>query len=116
MDESGVNIRNHQLDTLYFLSSEAEQREFASKVFYPEYQSEFACWWFDMFYPDKPDSLEMYSMSELEILKRFSTVFDECLDALGFEDMTIEQLQATTAWKAIVSAATVACADLKGAN
>ena len=116
MDETDVNIRRHQFETLDFLSSESEQREFASKVFYPAYQYEFGAWWFDMFYPDESFSLEIYSLSELEILKRFSTIFDECFDVLGSDEMTIEQLQSTAAWKTIVSAATIACADLKHAN
>lgn len=116
MDETGANIRKHQLGTLSFFASIDEQREFATKVFYPCYQAEFSCWWHDMFYPDEPFSLEMYSSTELAILKRFSETLDKRLDELGLEEMSIEHLQTTSAWMSIVSAALVACADLQRAN
>jgi hypothetical protein len=57
MNETETNIRQSLLSTLSFLSSEAQQREFAAKVPYKSYAGEFACWWFDTFYPDEPEAL-----------------------------------------------------------
>ena len=93
------------MTTLSFLASEAQQQEFASKVYYSSYQDEFACWWFDDFLPDEPDAVEMFTTEQLAALRVFSTTFDLCSETLGNEQMTMQQLQAKAEWQSIVSKA-----------
>ena len=113
MTETEANIRRSILDTLRFLSSEAEQRTFASKVFYRSYQGEFACWWFDTFYPEDPSAHAMFSSHEFAVLKAFSLAFDQQLSAIGLGDIDIEQLLARPEWKLVIASAHDARAKLQ---
>jgi hypothetical protein len=99
MTETQQNIRDSLLTTLAFLASESQQKEFAAKVHYDSYEDEFACWWFDTFFPDEPDALEMFTSKQLAALEAFSSAFDECLREVGCEARTIEQLQARIEWR-----------------
>lgn len=108
MTETEANIRESLLTTLSFLASETQQREFAAKVYYATYHDEFACWWFDTFYPEEPSALQMFSPSQLAALKAFSGTFEKNLDALGDEPLKIDQLQAKSEWKTVVASAQVA--------
>ena len=104
MTEAQEDIRSSVLTTLSFLASEAQQQEFASKVYYACYQDEFACWWYDdtCYDPDEPGVLEMFTAEQLAALRVFSTTFDLCSEALGSGLMTIQQLQAKVEWQSIV--------------
>ena len=110
MDEASKSIRASALSTLAFLASPDAQREFASKVHYANYQSEFACWWFDTFIPEAYDC---FTANELPILKEFSAIFDASLHDLSDTPTTIEQLLATETWRKIVADASRACASLR---
>lgn len=112
MTESEANIRESLLNTLSFLSSTAKQREFATKVPYLCYASEFACWWFDTFYRDEPNASAMFGATELRALRAFSEDFDRTLADFSDEGLSIEQLQATAEWKAIVESARAASREL----
>ena len=116
MTEVEANIRESLLNTLSFLASEAKQREFAARVFYASYQSEFACWWFDTFYPEEPSALNMFSSPQLAILKSFSETFDRNLVALGYGDHTLEDLLQKPEWRAVVSGAQAASAQFANAT
>ena len=93
MTETESNIRESLLSTLSFLASKEEQIAFAAKVYYASYQVEFACWWFDTFYPEEPNSLVMFSEKQLAILKAFTLAFGTNIEALGSAEMSIEDLQ-----------------------
>ena len=112
MTEAETNIRQSLLDTLLFLASEEAQREFSKKRHYAAYQGEFACWWFDTFFPDEPDALRMFSGSELAILQEFSASFDQTLTAIGMSPLSIEELLAKVEWKTMVAEARKACIQL----
>jgi hypothetical protein len=116
MTETEANIRASLLDTLSFLASETKQREFAAKVFYASYQSEFACWWFDTFYPDESSSLHMFSETQLAILRAFSEAFDRNLTQLGLGELPIEHLLQKHEWQAVVASARAASAQLASAT
>lgn len=113
MDEAEANIRESLLDTLSFLASETEQLQFATKVFYKAYQDEFACWWFDTFYPEEPSALRMFTRDQLATLVSFSECFDRELKVIGDERLTIEQLQDKPAWQAVVAKAKEALSKLQ---
>jgi hypothetical protein len=113
MAESQENIRSSLMSTLSFLASEAQQQEFASKVYYGCYQGEIACWWFDTFFPDEPSATEMFTVKQLISLRAFSTAFDTCLESLGYEQMTIQQLQAHPEWKLLVLKAKTTLSELE---
>jgi hypothetical protein len=108
MTKTEATIRESLLNTLSFLSSTSQQREFASKVPYDSYAGEFACWWFDTFYPDEPTAAVMFDPTELLALRAFSENFDRNLTALSDEGFSIDELQATAEWKAIVESARTA--------
>jgi hypothetical protein len=111
VNEAEANIRESLLNTLSFLASEAQQREFAAEVFYASYQDEFACWWFDTFYPDEPSALAMFNSRQLSALTAFSQVFDRNLETIGDEVLTIDQLQSKPEWQAVVASAKETCAN-----
>lgn len=113
MTESEANIRESLLNTLSILSSTAKQRKFAMKVSYRSYASEFACWWFDTFYPDEPNASAMFGATELRTLRAFSEEFDRNLSVLSDEGLSIEKLQATAEWRAIVESARTAFRELE---
>jgi len=114
MTEAEVSIRESLLSTLSLIASEAAQREFAEKVPYSSYQDEFACWWFDTFFPDDPSASHMFSAGQIELLKDFSDIFDMSLLALS-EDLTIEQLLAKPEWQAVVMKAQKTLAQFQNA-
>ncbi|MDM0015826.1 hypothetical protein QTH87_25530 [Variovorax sp. J22P168] len=113
MTEFEATIRESLLTTLSFLSSISQQREFASKVPYDSYAGEFAHWWFDTFYPDEPNASVMFDPRELLALRAFSEDFDRNITALSDEGLSIEELQATAEWKAIVESARTASQVLR---
>ena len=116
MTESQENIRSSLMSTLSFLASEAQQQEFASKVYYACYKDEFACWWFDNFLPDEPGATEIINVKQLAALREFSTEFDLCLENLGSEQMTIQQLQAHPEWQLLVLKAKKALSEVENAT
>lgn len=105
MTETLKDIRASLLTTLAFLASERQQREFAAKVPYASYQGEFACWWFDTFFPDEPEALEMFDLKQLDALRHFSAAFDSCLQAVGNGELSIESLLALDEWQTLISRA-----------
>ncbi len=105
MTEAQEEIRASLLTTLGFLASEKQQREFAGKVTYGSYQDEFACWWFDTFFPDEPEALEMFNLKQLNALRHFSAAFDRCVQAIGGDALPIESLLASAEWQTVVSKA-----------
>lgn len=111
MDETETNIRAHQIETLEFLSSPAQQKKFASEVFYKSYASEFGCWWFEMFYPDEPHYSVMFNPLELRAIKEFAEVFAGQPSML-FDDWPIDELLEMKEWKIVVSAAKKALLDM----
>jgi hypothetical protein len=116
MTEAEASIRESLLNTLSFLASETQQREFAAKVFYASYQDEFACWWFDTFYPDEPSALHMFIETQLAILRSFSEVFDRNLTQLGDGELPVEQLLQKSEWQAVVASARTTSAQLASAT
>ncbi len=113
MTESETSIRESLLSTLSFLASETKQQEFASKVFYQDYLGEFACWWFDTFYPDEPSTATMFEPNHVTALLSFSNEFERSIDALDSDGLTMPQLQSTVEWQNVVQAAKDAIASLK---
>lgn len=105
MTEALEDIRASLLSTLAFLASEKQQREFAAKVPYASYQGKFACWWFDTFFPDEPEALEMLNLKQLDALRHFSAAFDRCLKAVGNDQLSIESLLALAEWQTLISRA-----------
>jgi hypothetical protein len=105
MDESDQSIRSALLSTLAFLASAEEQRGFAQKVEYEDYEGEFACWWFDEFYPDEPRALAMFTSGQLAALREFSAVFEACHTSLAHESFSIDQLLANSEWRAVIARA-----------
>jgi hypothetical protein len=116
MTETEANVRESLLKTLSFLASEPQQREFAERVSYASYQGEFACWWFDTFFPDEPSALHMFTAPQLTILKSFSEVFERNFEALGNAELPLVELHHRPEWRAIVCAAREASAKLAGAT
>jgi len=112
MTEAEANICRSLLDTLLFLASESAQREFAKKRHYASYQGEFACWWFDTFFPEEPSTLQMFTGNELVILRAFSESFDGTLTAIGMAPLSIEELLAKPEWKTMVAMASETCVQL----
>ena len=70
------DIKESILRTLSFLASKDQQRKFAEKVYYDVYQDEFACWWFDTFFPEE----HIFSKDKKAILSDFSKKFDRIWD------------------------------------
>lgn len=116
MIEAETSIRESLLNTLSFLASEAQQREFASKVFYASYQDEFACWWFDTFYPDEANMSRIFNEAQLAILRSFSTSFGRVLVKLGDSERTIEQLLQEPEWRSVVATASAALTQITSAT
>lgn len=115
MNEAERSIRDSLIHTLRFLASEVQQAEFAAKVHYDVYQDEFACWWFDTFYPDEPEATAMFSDAELKTLRDFSSIFGHATNELKNLPMSIQALQATRQWASVVAGALEATAKLQGA-
>lgn len=105
MTEAQENIRESLLTTLAFFASEKQQREFAAKVSYTSYQGEFACWWFDTFFPDNQGALEMFTPTQLSALRLFSRALDNCLRDIGNGTLAIEQLHALAEWQTLIAKA-----------
>jgi len=103
MIEAEANIRESLLQTLSFLASMEQQREFAARVQYDCYQDEFACWWFDTFYLDEPSALRMFSAVQLSELRTFSDAFDNCTRPLDGRNLSLAQLQESPEWKAVAA-------------
>ncbi len=114
MDITETNVRESLLDTLSFLASEERQLDFASKVFYEAYQEEWACWWFDAFSWEDSVALNIFSPSQLALVKQFTKAFDYALDRIGVNRrLTIAQLQAKPEWKTLVAKAMGISEELK---
>ena len=110
MDSTAIEFRNSALGILKFLSSPSEQKAFASKVEYIDYQSEFVCWWFDDLVMEslpKGTGLISQSFNESErlILWEFTKLFDQNIDS---QDQPIDDLLQSPQWQLIVEAAKVA--------
>ena len=105
MTESDRNIRDSLLSTLKFLSSTDEQRSFAEEVRYEDYEGEFACWWFDTFYPDEPRSSVMFDVEQLAALREFTATFEASHLALGRQSFSINQLLARGEWQTLMTKA-----------
>ena len=116
MTETESNIRESLLDTLPFLASEEKQREFAARVPYASYQGEFACWWFDTFFPEEPSALRMFSARQLATLRSFSEVFERNYAAIGNAEQSISELLRKPEWQAIVVSARNASSELMSAT
>ena len=113
MTEAEASIRESLLSTLSFLASASEQRDFAAKVTYSVYQDEFACWWFDTFYPEDSSIRHIFSPDQLRILVTFSKTLEQALMPLEEKQLTIHQLQATDEWQTIVASANEARSKLE---
>jgi phage pi2 protein 07 len=110
MDSTAIKFRDSCLEILKFLSSPAEQKEFASKVEYIDYKSEFACWWFDDLVMEslpKGTGLISQSFNESEkfILWEFTQLFDQIIDS---QDLQIDELLKNPQWRIVIDAAQVA--------
>lgn len=105
MNEAEKTVRDGFVNTLEFLSSLPEQREFAANVHYDSYDDEFACWWFDDLYWDEQSAKKMFTPAELAVLVRFTETFDSQLAALGDEKRSIDELHRTPEWQATFLAA-----------
>jgi len=116
MTEHEASLRESLISTLEFLASEQMQREFAEKVFYRSYQDEFACWWFDTFFPEDQSTTHMFNEHQIAELKQFSSIFDANLCTINDEYMPIEQLLANPQWKEVVESAQKAIASIQNAT
>ena len=112
MDETDKNLRKATLDTLSFLASPEQQREFAAKVHYDNYPGEFACWWFDSFIPESPYTEKRYTNNELTVLHQFSQRLDELLKRLDDKPRTIDSLIGNPDWAEVIVSAKRACIAL----
>ena len=112
MTETEANIRKSLLDTLRFLASEAAQREFAEQKHYASYHGEFACWWFDTFFPNEPSAMRMFTEDEFGVLSVFSDRFDKNLKTIGLAPLPIGDLLAKKEWGAVIESAREACRQL----
>ena len=113
MTKSEVNIRDSLLSTLSFLASEQEQLEFASNTYYKDFVGEFACWWFDTFYPEEQSAGAMFSLNQINLLRHFSDVFKRGVDAIDSDGLSMMQLQNEVEWQAVMSAARDTISALK---
>ena len=104
MESTALEFRNSCLDILSFLSSPSKQREFASKIEYIDYKSEFVCWWFDDLVMDSlPEGTglisESFDTKEKSILWEFTKFFDQNLNN---EDQSIEDMLSNPQWKLVI--------------
>lgn len=90
---------------LEFLSDPRQQLEFATRVTYDNYSSEFYCWWFDDFVPDSELFQAAFTPSEILLLQRFSSRYKEIDLLLGERKRKIETLLACAEWQQICATA-----------
>jgi|TARA_Y100001937_G_scaffold32313_1_gene46191 phage pi2 protein 07 len=114
VDSIASEFRNSCLDILSFLSSPPRQREFASKVEYIDYKSEFVCWWFDDLVMDSlPQGSglisESFTADEKLILWEFTKLFERNIDS---ENQSIDELLKDPKWKVVMVAAQEALAKI----
>ena len=114
MDSTASEFRNSCLDILSFLSSPPRQREFALKVEYIDYKSEFVCWWFDDLVmdslPQGPGLIsESFTADEKLILWEFTKLFEQNIDS---ENQSIDELLKDPKWKVVMVAAQEALAKI----
>lgn len=108
MDSTAIEFRDLYLGILKFISSTSEQKEFARKVEYIDYKSEFVCWWFDDLVMEslpKGTGLIFQSFNESErlILWEFTKLFDQNIDS---QNQQIDDLLQNPQWQKIVEAGT----------
>ncbi|NMP15895.1 hypothetical protein [Thalassotalea sp. Y01] len=107
MDSAAQEFRNSCLDTLNFISPVYRQREFAAKVEYSDYKSEFVCWWFDdLVMESLPNGTrlisESFNASEKSILWEFTKLFEQNLND---EELSIDGLLNDPQWMQIMKLA-----------
>jgi hypothetical protein len=93
------------LSVLDFLSRPEAQRDFASKVHYEDYASEFYCWWLDDFHPDSDLFRATFSDADVAVLKRFTAQWQAADARLGDVPRDISQLLSQDDWQLVVKAA-----------
>jgi hypothetical protein len=116
MTDAEANIRESLISTLQFLGSEEMQIEFAAKVPYRTYQDEFACWWFDTFFPEDQSTSHMFTENQLNELKTFSLAFNSSLSTLNDGDLSIQQLLAKPQWQSVILSAKKALSLVQNAT
>jgi hypothetical protein len=105
VDGPSLGFRESRLSVLDFLSRPEAQRDFASKVHYDDYASEFYCWWFEDFHPDSELFRVAFSDAEAAVLERFAAQWRAADARLGDEPRDISQLLAQHDWHLVVKAA-----------
>jgi hypothetical protein len=112
MSISGADFRKTRIDVLRFLASGEEQRDFARRVHYEDYGSEFLGWWFEDFVPDSELFRSAFAPAEIEILRRLSSELKAHDVALEDSVRTITQLQGDSNWLKVMAAARAALESL----
>jgi hypothetical protein len=112
MSVSGADFRETRIGVLRFLASGEEQRDFAGRVHYEDYASEFLCWWLDDFVPDSDLYRSAFAPAEIEILRRLSSELEAHDLALEDSARSITQLQGDCNWLKVMTAARAALESL----
>jgi len=105
MDDIAQAFRATRIDLLDFFADPKEQRSFAARVPYEDYESEFFCWWFDDFHPHSELFSRAFVASEIDTLSTFSAVWERESILFGQSSRPIDELLSTNGWHSVVEAA-----------
>lgn len=105
MDDAAKDFRESKIGILGFLASQSAQRDFAAKVSYDDYSSEFCCWWFDDFHPESSLFQTAFSSAEIKVLSEFTEKVDRIGLRLGQKNRSIGELLSCAEWQAVVTSA-----------
>jgi hypothetical protein len=110
MDSEALGFRESCVNNLRFMASHDEQRDFAARVHYDDYEGEFSCWWFDdLVFDSLPHGTDLirrsFSSIELIALAKFTAIFEGLDHSLGNVDRTIDELLDNPDWLKVVEAA-----------
>lgn len=105
MDDAAKEFRESRIEILGFLAVPSAQRDFAEKVPYDDYSSEFYCWWFEDLHPESSLFQAAFSSTEISVLSKFTAKVDRVDSQLGQNNRSINELLSCVEWQAVVAAA-----------
>jgi len=118
MEITALTYRESCLDILKFYSDSTQQLDFASRVYYDDYEAEFACWWFDdLAFEQLPNPTglikQSFSVAEIAVLQKFTEKFDGLDQKLGDVDRTMNELLKNSDWLQLTQAASEAVDEIE---
>jgi hypothetical protein len=109
MERQPIPWKQLVIDALDLLSSANEQIEYVRNVPRFDVTPEIvAAWSSDAYHPEVAQFREMFSAEELEALRQFDEVFRHNIDQLPESQNTVDRWLSSSAWKAIMQAASEA--------